>query len=685
MKQINSAKYGKSLDVTNIIQSKISAKCDILCVENHIFGDPLPKIKKQLIITLDNGQECIYEEHTKITFATMLINGKRIKSAKYGKYIDVTNVIQSKIQTGCKMLKVNGSVFGDISIKGIKKELVIQLENNQEIIYEDQSTVDFLLLLSNNDPNNSSSITELTDKITVFTSCYNQGSFLREAIESVLSQTYTNFEYFLYDDGSQDDTWSIIQEYAMKYHKIIPIKLEKQPTLAHIINDSLKRCTGQIWSWCPADDVWEKNLLETKLEYHHKYPNAVLHNNCYVIDEKSQIIRESKIPLYTPNEFRELIWEKSLVWFTGIFIPKSVFDLVGGFPEHIKLSEDFYWTVKATIHDVDFINVPLTLHRKRISTNQTSFRENSNISDNMKLIWNELSNYKKRLIPKQIFFFWGNEQMSWMRYMTLKSFRLFNPDWKMILYVSKCTILNKPWTDEVLQDFFSFNGVNYYADIKELNIEIREWDLNKINIKRDINITNISPSQMSNFFKWYTLYEIGGIYSDLDIIYFKPIDKFYNELVNSLYDTAICETSYLSIGLLASVKNNKFFLDIFDSCFANFDEKIYQTAGVWNIAKLYGYQSLWTYGTFIDKARKKYPDLSFYNIPFNLVYPLDSNYIEYAFTKDIKISNLPSNTIGYHWYAAHPIAQKFNSLLTKDNYINYDMTFCNIAKEILRT
>lgn len=680
MLKINLAKYGKSLDVTDIIHSKILAKCDILCVENRVFGDPLPNIKKQLIITLDNGQECIYEEHAKINLTTLLPNIKSIKSARYGKYTDVTTIVRSKIQTGCKILEINNDTLGDAILKGIKQELIIQLDNKQEIICEDQSKIDLLPLLFDKFPSGF----KLEDKITVFTSCYNQGEFLREAIESVLNQTHNNFEYFLYDDGSQDNTWSIIQEYARKDHRIIPIKLGKQPTLSRIINDSLKRYTGQIWSWCPSDDIWEKNLLEKKLEYHHKNPDAVLYNDCYIIDEKSQILRESKIPLYTPDEFRKLIWEKSLIWFTGIFIPKSVFDLVGGFPEHIKLSEDFYWTVKATVYNVDFINVPLTLHRKRKSGNQTSFRENSNLFDNMKLIWNELSNYKKRLIPRHIFFFWGNEQMSWMRYMTLKSFRLFNPDWKMILYVSKCTISNKPWTEEVLQDFFSFNGVNYYAEIKDLNIEIREWDLNKINVNENIKTTNISASQMSNFFKWYTLYEIGGFYSDLDIIYFKPIDKFYNELVNSGYDTAICETSYLSIGFLASAKNNKFFLDLFSSCFGNFDAKIYQTAGVWNISKLYGYQSLWTYGTFIDKAREKYPDLSFCNIPFNLVYPLDSNHIEYAFTTDVKINNLPSNTIGYHWYAAHPIAQKFNSLITKDNYINHNMTFCNIAREILK-
>ena len=80
---------------------------------------------------------------------------------------------------------------------------------------------------------------------------------------------------------------------------------------------------------------------------------------------------------------------------------------------------------------------------------------------------------------------------------------------------------------------------------------------------------------------------------------------------------------------------------------------------------------------------KKYPYLKFYNIPFDLVYPYGSENIPYPFSTDINPLNLSETTIGYHWYAGHPIAQRFNNLLNENNYINYNNLFCNIAKMIL--
>ena len=77
--------------------------------------------------------------------------------------------------------------------------------------------------------------------LTVFTSSYNHGQFLDAAIKSVLSQTYSDFEYLIYDDGSKDNTWDIIQKYARQDSRIKAVKLDKTANLATVINKSLKR------------------------------------------------------------------------------------------------------------------------------------------------------------------------------------------------------------------------------------------------------------------------------------------------------------------------------------------------------------------------------------------------------------------------------------------------------------
>jgi mannosyltransferase OCH1-like enzyme len=286
--------------------------------------------------------------------------------------------------------------------------------------------------------------------------------------------------------------------------------------------------------------------------------------------------------------------------------------------------------------------------------------------------------FKKGEIPKRIFFFWGNEKMSWMRYMTLFSFRKLNPDWEIKLYITSTNVMNKTWNNNNVQDFHTYNGINYFEKIKELNIEIVDWKLNENKIM-PVNL-EAGPSHLSNFFKWSKLYEDGGIYADLDILWFKPIDSFYDKLVADEIDVGLTQTSQISIGLLASSQGAKFYRDILVNGVSKFNADFYQTAGVMNVYSLYRGTSI---SNVLNVAIKRYPELKFYNIPMDLVYYYDSDSITYAMESSLKINDFSSNSIGYHWYAGHPISQKYNQLLTEDNYTDHNVTFSNISKEIM--
>jgi hypothetical protein len=284
------------------------------------------------------------------------------------------------------------------------------------------------------------------------------------------------------------------------------------------------------------------------------------------------------------------------------------------------------------------------------------------------------------MIPKKIFFYWGNETMSWMRYMTLYSFRLMNPDWKIIVYHSKCGLDKKTWGSKEQQDFHNFASENYIDRLTQLHIEFKHWDLADNKIIKTNNITTMGASHKSDFFKWCILHDEGGIYSDFDIIYFRSLDKYYELLNRHNYDVAICQTNYLSVGFLAATQYNEFYKDIFKNALNRYTPKQYQSAGVQAVYDLYN-----TSGPkgVLNTAIRKYPNLKFYNNPFALVYPYDSENVAYAFNTDIKIASLSQVVIGYHWYAGHPVSQKYNNLLNENNYVLYNNLFCNIAKEIL--
>lgn len=240
-------------------------------------------------------------------------------------------------------------------------------------------------------------ITE-TEKVTVFTSCYNQAAHLEKAIISVLNQSYTNFEYLIYDDGSTDNTWEIIQKYAFQDRRITAFKLEKQPNVGVVINKSISDSSGSFWTWCPSDDIWMPNLLQEKLNASRKYNHeAVLYSDWYHIDENDNPLGEVKVIDLTKEQFWEVVWKDSPIGFTGIWIPIQIFKKCGKFPEHLQYSEDFYWMVKACCHRIPFLKCAGLLYKKRLHNNRLSARNANDLTNNANNIREELKRYQIEL------------------------------------------------------------------------------------------------------------------------------------------------------------------------------------------------------------------------------------------------------------------------------------------------
>lgn len=219
--------------------------------------------------------------------------------------------------------------------------------------------------------------------ITVFTSSYNYGKHLRKAIESVLAQTYSDFEYHLIDYGSTDETWDIMNDY--KDDRIMRIKMGCQINKTFAMNRSIKLAKSGCWSWCPADDYWHPSLLQTKIEYSLKYPGAVLYDDFWIVDDKDNIIQEVILPDRTQQQIREEIWESGVIGFTGIFIPVSLLKEMP-FPEDENISEDYQWMLQATMRSIEFIRVPEKLHYKRKHGGSVTGRRYDEVIANIKNI-----------------------------------------------------------------------------------------------------------------------------------------------------------------------------------------------------------------------------------------------------------------------------------------------------------
>lgn len=100
------------------------------------------------------------------------------------------------------------------------------------------------------------------NKITVITPTWNQAEFIRDTIESVVSQTYREIEYFIIDNCSDDGTQEIVEEYCAKDPRIVYIR-EHDRGQAQAINKGLQRASGEIVCWLNSDDYYyDEHVLE---------------------------------------------------------------------------------------------------------------------------------------------------------------------------------------------------------------------------------------------------------------------------------------------------------------------------------------------------------------------------------------------------------------------------------------
>ena len=281
-------------------------------------------------------------------------------------------------------------------------------------------------------------------------------------------------------------------------------------------------------------------------------------------------------------------------------------------------------------------------------------------------------------IPKKIFFYWGGEQLSWMRYMTLYSFRKMNPDWDIILYTSSDYNEKQIWTGKAEQDYFSYTkNDTYFSKLEELNIIIKPVIFPD---SHNDFVKNMNPVYRSDIFRYYKLYEEGGFYSDMDVLFFRPMNDLYDDLVKNDSDTLFFqETNLTSIGFLGSSINNDFYKRLFDNI-KGVNQVGYQAFGIVYINSLYNSNP--ARPTVIQKIKQIHPHLKVYNLPMYTVYKYGSSVTEGMYNKNFNISDWHEKSIGYHWYGGNPKSQEYNNILNENNYEQYNTAFSSLVKYI---
>jgi len=178
-------------------------------------------------------------------------------------------------------------------------------------------------------------------EISVMMSCYNGSRWLREAIDSVLAQTYENFEFILVDNGSTDDTWNIIQSYRDKDKRIVAIS-KKNTLLPDSLNVGIVQAKGEWIARLDADDLCEPTRLEEQINFVRKHPEVVLLGTGFIeIDEQGQVIKKHLYPSKHSVLVQHLEHLQSFFPHSSAFYRLDTVRLIGGYNLHFRMAQDW--------------------------------------------------------------------------------------------------------------------------------------------------------------------------------------------------------------------------------------------------------------------------------------------------------------------------------------------------------
>ncbi|MCB1196045.1 glycosyltransferase [bacterium] len=235
-------------------------------------------------------------------------------------------------------------------------------------------------------------------KVSVIMPSYNCAHYLPNAIQSVLNQTFEDYEIVVIDDGSTDSTKDLMQAYVEKYPQKIRYIYQKNKGLSGARNTGIENACGEYIALLDADDLWLPERLKAQIDFLKKHPEySFVFSDVYAMDEngkRGKTMMRLKKPV-SGDIFYELLLENFISVPTTL-IKKDCFKNAGFYSSDMKLCEDHHFSLRlANYYKGGYIDQPLACYMIR-SNSLSSSLLNMRIWD-MKVV-DEMA----RLFPERV-------------------------------------------------------------------------------------------------------------------------------------------------------------------------------------------------------------------------------------------------------------------------------------------
>ena len=213
-------------------------------------------------------------------------------------------------------------------------------------------------------------------KFSVVIPLYNKAPYVAKAIQSVLSQTYADYELIIVDDGSKDDSAEIASK-AIEGHANCQLLRQDNSGVSLARNNGVAASHGDYLCFLDADDWWDPTFLSEMAKLIDVYPDAGIYGTNYtIVNDTKHKTRVAGIGVDDGFEKGYInycqVYARTMympLWTGAVCMPRAIFNEMGGFPAGIKLGEDFLlWIHVALKYKVAFLNKPLAYYDQDVET-----------------------------------------------------------------------------------------------------------------------------------------------------------------------------------------------------------------------------------------------------------------------------------------------------------------------------
>ncbi|HEY9644835.1 MAG TPA: glycosyltransferase [Chroococcidiopsis sp.] len=205
--------------------------------------------------------------------------------------------------------------------------------------------------------------------VSVVIPVYNGENTIRETIQSVLGQTFSDFELLIINDGSTDSTLEILSAIA---DPRLQVHSYPNAGLAASRNRGIAIATGELISFIDADDLWTADKLEAQVNALAQHPNSAIAyswTNC--IDDNGKFLRQGSHVSANGHVYAQLLTNNFVDSGSNVLVRRAAFDKTGGFDPTLKAAEDWDMWFRLAAH-YEFVAVPKPQVLYRVSTRSMS-------------------------------------------------------------------------------------------------------------------------------------------------------------------------------------------------------------------------------------------------------------------------------------------------------------------------